>query len=123
VDPANDRVVLDRKRQLPVEEHLDTAAASSARHRGRAARAGERRPRLGPGNAVTCEPLPLLEGDDGEAGFLAGDSIDCAQGEEAEVGEPLLKRARVGVRLSAGVGRRFRRRHDRPSRLRPSHGP
>jgi hypothetical protein len=56
---------------------------------------------------VGGEPLPFLEGDDGEASFLAGDSIDRAQCEEAEVCEPLLKRAGVGVRLPAGVRRGF----------------
>jgi hypothetical protein len=123
VDCPDDGVVLDRKRELPVEEHFDTSAAPSAPERARAAGLGERSLRLGSGDAVAGEPSPFLEGDDGEAGLLSRHSVDGAQREEAEVGKPLLECPRLRVRLSTLAGRSCRRRHDLPRRLRASHRP
>jgi hypothetical protein len=105
VNGPHDAVVLDRERELPVEQHLDSPATPATRDRARMARLGQRGPCLRPRDAVTAEARPLLEGDDGEAGLLPRDPVDTAQREEAEVGEPLLERPRLRVRLTTRTGR------------------
>ena len=87
------RPPVDVERELAVEQDLD-ATAGAGRPRRRPLRALERRLGPGPGDAVAVEPRPLLEGHHGEAGLLAGLAVDARARQEAEVGQPVLQRAR-----------------------------
>jgi hypothetical protein len=117
VDRPDDHVVVDRQRELAIEQHLDPVSARPRPDRCRPGRLLERRPRPRADNPVGRAALPFLEGDYGEPGLIPRHAVDTVWGEIAEIGEALLERSDIRLRRARGVRRRLRRRHDRLRRL------
>ena len=118
VQRADDGAVLDVERELAVEQHLE-AASGARRSRRRARRSRERRLRRGPGDAVAAESLPLLERDHGEPRLLSGLAVDRVGGQEREIGETLLERARRPPSDRSAVRAQAGRAAARPARCVP----